>query len=438
MNLKELRQQLQAKKQLGKAALDEYNTLSAKADRTPEEDQRLAALDAELSELEASVEELGGKIAKEEAHARRGALFATAPATRQAAGSAARTVGEPNPERTGGFRSMAEFGLAVRNANFNPDPRLAALPANSHQNGGAAGEGYLVPPEFRDGIWDLVFEGADLVNLVSPEPTASNTVHIVKDETTPWGASGVQANWRAEGSQMSASKIAQKGATVPLHELFAFVVATDELVSDAPRLNNLLTVQAARAIRWKASDAIMWGDGVGKPLGFMNAASLVTVAKESSQTADTIVAENVAKMFSRLLPGNISGAVWLANPDTLPQIMTMKIGDQPIWTPPNAGFAGAPGGFLLGRPLMLSEHCDTVGDLGDIVLVDPAGYYAVTKQGGGIEFASSIHLYFDHGAQAFRWTFRIGGQPLLSAAVTPPRSTNTKSHFVALAERAAG
>ena len=47
-----------------------------------------------------------------------------------------------------------------------------------------------------------------------------------------------------------------------------------------------------------------------------------------------------------------------------------------------------------------------------------------------------MHLYFDYGAQAFRWTFRLGGQPHMSAPVTPARSAATKSHFVALAARA--
>lgn len=433
MNLNELRQQRTQKATRGKAAMTEYNALFDKTDRTAEEDARLAALDTEIAALEADVTDLDSRIAAREAANRRAGIFAA-----PAAGTAARTVAEPNPEATAGFRSLAEFACAVRSAQVEHvlDPRLAALPGNSHETNGTSGEGYMVPAEYRQNIMELVFSGGDLLNLVTPEPTSSNVVRALRDESTPWGSSGVQAAWRAEGSQMSPSKLDTKGSDVRLHELYAFVVATDELISDAPRLNDRLTRQAARAIRWKASDAIMWGDGVGKPLGFMNSDALVSVAKESGQAADTLVAANVAKMFSRLLPGNIANAVWVANPDVIPQLVTMTLGDQPIYTPPATGFQNAPGGFLFGRPVVLSEHADTLGDLGDIVLMDPDGYYAITKQGGGIDFASSIHLYFDYGAQAFRWTFRMGGQPHLSAPVTPARSTATKSHFVALAERA--
>lgn len=438
MTLKELRQQRSQKATRGKAALDEHNTLAAKADLSAEETTKLAALDAELTALEAEVADLDAKIASGEAEARRGALFATSSATRAAAFGGARTVGEEDPERTAGFAHMADFAKSVAShfGGGQTDPRLAALPANYNQNGGTSGEGFLVPPAMSERIWELVFDGNDLLNKVNPEPTSSNVVQLIKDETTPWGASGVQSYWRGEGAQMTASKAVQNGVQVPLHELYAFVVATDELLQDAPRLSSRLSNQAARAIRWKASDAIFWGDGVGKPLGFMESASRVTVAKETGQAADTIVAANVAKMFSRLAPGNVANAFWQANPDTLPQLMTMTIGDQPIWTPPSAGFKEAPGGFLLGRPIDLSEHADTVGDVGDLALIDPAGYYAVTKQGGGIDFATSIHLFFDYGAQAFRWTFRMGGQPILSSAITPPRSSATKSHCVVLADRA--
>lgn len=439
MTLKELRQQRSQKATRGKAATTEYNALAAKADRTEAEETQLAALDAELTALEAEVTQLDASIAREEATSRRGALFATAGRS-VPAGAGARTIAEPDPERTGGYRHLADFAVSVRNAQVGGvvDPRLtAAAPANFHQNGGSSGEGYLVPPEFSQTIWSLTFDGFSLLSAVSPEPTNSNVVGIVKDESTPWGASGVQAQWRTEGGKMDASKLGHAGELVSLHELYAFVVASDELLSDAPRLNNRLTVKASEAIRWKASDSIAWGDGVGKPKGFMLSEARVTVAKDSGQAAKTITPANVANQYARMLAsGGGRGAFWLANSDILPQLMVMTIGNQLIWTPPSAGFAEAPGGFLLGLPIQFSEHAQTLGTEGDLTLVNPDGYYAATKEGGGIDFASSIHLFFDYGLQAFRWTFRLGGQPIMSAPVAPPRSGATKSHFVTLANRA--
>lgn len=435
MNLKELRAKLSALKAAGKTKLEKYNALIGKADATDEEKAQATALDAELAAIEAEVEQLGASIADEEKKARRAGLFSSAAAPPAAVRF---TSAEPNPETTGGFRSLAEFAVGVRNAVVNPgsmDDRLRAAPSSYHENRGTAGEGYEVPPMYRQAIWELVFGERDLLSLMTIEPTMSNVVQMAKDETTPWGATGVQARWRSEGSQMTPSKLATNPSTVNLHELYAFVLATEEVLADAPRLNNRLTVQAARAIRYAAGEAIMWGNGVGRPLGFMAADCKVSVAKESGQAADTIVVANVAKVYSRLI-GAGSRAFWIANRDTVPQLIALTQGNNSLWIPSSAGLRDAPQGTLMGLPMLFLEHAKTVGDFGDLVLVDPDGYYAVQKAGGGIDFASSIHLYFDYAVAAFRWTFRLGGQPYLSAAVSPANGSATKSHFVGIAARA--
>lgn len=350
---------------------------------------------------------------------------------------------EDDPKR--GFKTIAEFGRAVRTL-FTPgasaaelDPRLAKIaaspPSNYMQSSGSSGEGIEVPAAFRDEIFQLAFPGDDVISMLSPEPTDKGAVDIEADETTPWGASGVQAKWRSEAVQMTGTKTDQKLRTVRLQELYAFVTASDELLSDAPRLQNRLSVKSAQAIRYKASDAVINGTGAGQPLGWMKSGALVTISKEAGQAASTVLAKNVLKMFSRLIADG-GKPFWLAHSTTLPEIATMTIGDQPIWTPPMSGMKEAPNGLLLGLPLKYVEHCETLGTKGDLQLVNPAGYYAAVKRGEGIQFASSIHLYFDYGLQAFRWTFRIGGQPFLSAPVDPAKGTATKSHFVVLETRA--
>lgn len=256
---------------------------------------------------------------------------------------------------------------------------------------------------------------------------------MVADETTPWGATGIQAFWGSELGQMAKSKINVDPRRVEVHKLYAFSSISEEELADAPLLGSRLTKKASQAIRWKANSAIVAGNGVGKPKGWRASGGAISVAKESGQAADTIVAANIAKMYSRLLEGSHSRAFWMVNSDVLPQLMTMTVGNQPIWLAPN-GFINAPGGMLMGRPVYFSEHSKTIGDKYDIELIDPMGYYAAMRQ--GITEAQSMHLYFDYDAQAFRWRFRMGGQGHLSAAVTPNNGSNTKSHFITLAARA--
>lgn len=347
-----------------------------------------------------------------------------------------------NIDPSNGFSDIAEFSHAVRIACDKSvqgiDERLTiqSAPSNYHKEGGTS-EGYQVPPAFRKGIWDDVWDDKedDLLTAVESEPTESNSVEMLKDQSTPWGATGIVAKWADEAKQFDASKLSTEAAQLKLHKMYAFVMASDELLTDAPRLANRLTKGAAAAIRWKANDSIAYGTGAGQPLGYMNSAALVSIAKESGQAADTLVVENIVKMFSRLLSHSIGRAFWRMNSDVLPQLLTMTLGGHPIWTPPATGITGAPGGFLLGRPIKFSEHTETIGTKGDVQLVDPKGYYLAKKK-QGIKFSSSIHLYFDYDIEAFKWTFRMGGQPFLSAPVSPNKGSNTKSHFVTLDERA--
>ncbi len=141
-------------------------------------------------------------------------------------------------------------------------------------------------------------------------------------------------------------------------------------------------------------------------------------------------------MRSRLLTGQLSNALWLAQPDVLPYLEGMTVGQIPVFLPPSTGVREAFDGTLFGRPMMLTEHAAAFSAQADISLVSLKGYRTITKA-GGLETATSMHLYFDANATAFRFIFRMDGQPVMQAAVTPPsgKSSNTRSYFVTMGAR---
>ena len=450
--LKELQQKQHDLKQEATALLDKADKDQAGA-LTAEQETRYTAIEAELKTVTAGIDnEMANVNRRLSLDAIRTAAPTAPAAQRQSAPQldarrnppSAYEVRDLNPVLTGGFDNLAQMAVAVRDAcvpGGQVDSRLlplsvrpGAAPTGYMEGGGSSGEGFNLPVQYREEIWQLVFDLDDIFTTTDLEPTSARQVDVTKDETTPWGATGVQAYWRSEAGQMTASKMATKGESMALHELYAFVLAAEELLEDAPRLANRLSVKAAQAINWKINDAVVYGAGAGKPKGWFVSDALVSIAKEAAQAADTIVAQNVLKMFARLLVAPGDTPYWLANRDTVPQLAVMTIGDQPVWMPPN-GLIAAPGGLLLGYPVRFSEHGKTLGDKGDIQLVSPKGYYAARRT-DGVQFASSIHLYFDYNIQAFRWTFRFGGQPHLSAPVSPANGSNTKSHFVTLDARA--
>lgn len=441
MDLKALIKKAADLRAAGKKAETEYNTLAALETRDEAQTARFAALDAEMERVAGELEKVNADIEIKEKGQRRAALFSTPSAVtvREASRAYAR---DPDPVARGGFHSMAHFATVVRDFCRPGGPTgasgLGAAPSTYMQNAGAAGEGFLVPPEFRQNVWDLVFGGSDLLSMFTPNPTSSNSVQFAKDETTPWGSSGVQAYWRAEAGALTPSRLALTGVGVPLHEIYAFVQATEEVLADAPLLQNRLTVKAAAAINYQISDALLFGNGVGKPLGYFNSPAKITQAKDTGQTAATITVSNLTNMRTRIIPDSLGRSVWLGNSEIEPQLVSLAIGNMPVFTPYQQGLMQAPGMALLGRPLRYIMQAYTLGTEGDLVLFDPDGYFLLTKEGGGIDFAASIHLFFDYNMSAFRWIFRVGGQPILSAAVSPPsgRSSVTRSHIVSLATRA--
>ena len=102
---------------------------------------------------------------------------------------------------------------------------------------------------------------------------------------------------------------------------------------------------------------------------------------------------------------------------------------------PAGGLSDLPYGKIYTRPVLPIEQCATLGTVGDIILADLSQYLLIEK--GGIKTASSIHVQFLTDETAFRFVYRVNGQPVWNSALTPFKGTsNTLSPFVALATRA--
>jgi HK97 family phage major capsid protein len=337
-------------------------------------------------------------------------------------------------DRKNGFSDLADFALAVR-ASAIPggqfDPRLAA-PTNPVFESGSA-EGFLVPPALAQQIWDVAYgDESSLLRLMNLTPTTSNSIDIYKNEETAYSTNGIRAYWVDESGVITNSKPNGKVDNFKVHKLACLVPVSEEIKQDAPRVTNLITTQAARALNFMAADALVNGNGIGKPLGFAAAGgALVTQAKESGQAADTIVAANVTKMRGQLLSTQGgSGSFWLISSSAFAQLLTLTVGNFPVFQP---NFRDGASGVLFGLPVYETELCGAIGDLGDIYLVNPDGYAGFIRT--GIEGAVSMHLYFDSQHDAYRWTMRLGGKPYLSAPIAQNKGSLTKSHFVTLEAR---
>lgn len=343
-----------------------------------------------------------------------------------------------------GFRSMAEYLGAVRNASAQgaaPDPRLIRNAPTTYGNESVGADGgFAVPPDFRAGIIKILEAEDSLLARTDQMPTSSNAITLPLDLGSNWSTSGIQSYWESEGGQKTQSKPALSQLTVRTNKIITLVPLTDELLQDAAAMTNYVNSKAPEMIAFKLNAAIIGGSGTGQPLGIINSAGTVTVAAESGQAADTVIFENLQKMFYRTRPESRKGGVWLMNPDVeerLPFLSFPTSGGTvavPLYIPPG-GASQAPYGTLFGRPIIPTEACSALGDAGDVIFGDLRKYLSVVKS-GGIQTAVSIHLWFDYDVTAFRFVLRVGGQPWMNTTVAGYQAgTNARGMFTMLATR---
>jgi HK97 family phage major capsid protein len=357
--------------------------------------------------------------------------------------------------RTHGFNSFGEFarivGRAYRDTDSSSIERLtnAATTYGTESVGGDGG--WLVPSEFSDAIWQKVSGDGSLLSLCAPFTTSRNSLTFPKDETTPWDNSGgITVYWEGEGQAGTEAKPKFEMATARLNKLMALVKVTEELLEDASGLDSYLRFWTPVKMQSRINTAIVRGNGVGKPLGILTAGSLITVSKETSQDAATIIMPNVEKMWNRLYAPLRQNAVWLINQEVEPMLNGMAfvpsatapgaaLNAMTAWGPvylPSGSVADTPYGRLKGRPVMPMNPCSALGTIGDIILVDLMQYMALRKaQNSGVRVDTSIHLHFDQAIDTYRFVFRVTGQPMWNSTISPENGSNDYGWAVALETR---
>lgn len=347
------------------------------------------------------------------------------------------------------FSSFGEQMMAVMRAGVpggHADPRLFNAATGANESVPSDG-GFLVQQDFaKELLHDAIATGvlSSRVKRRVPISRNSNSMKINGiDETSRATGSrygGITSYWADEAEEKTASKPKFRKIELNLKKLIGLCYATDELLDDATALEQTIRDGFTSEFGFQIDDAIVNGVGGGQPLGILQAGSLVSVGKETGQQANTIMAENIIKMYSRMFAGSLSSAEWFINQNCLPQLLTMSIavgtGGVPVYLPPGNTLINAPGGALLGRPVTPIEQAASVGTQGDVIFADIGNGYILAEK-GGIKSDMSIHVRFVYDESVFRFVLRVDGQPVRASALTPYKggASYTQSHFIALDTR---
>jgi HK97 family phage major capsid protein len=316
-------------------------------------------------------------------------------------------------------------------STFNAWLTKAALGESSGVTGG-----YTVPPDFLTQLMSLVAENSFIRPRAFVQPMGSATLQIpYLDITTvqPAGQSpfwgGVVFNWTAEAQTRVETEPQFKQMELKAWELSGYSVSSNVLLQDsAIGLEKFLLTLFAGALAWYEEYAFLNGNGVGKPQGMVNANAALTVNRE---TANLVQFQDVATMWSKLLPHSWGSAIWAFSPSVVPQLLQLKDGsNRAIFISIDQGAAKTPVWSLLGRPAFPTEKLPALGSTGDIVLLDPSLYIIGDRQ--QIEIAASEHVNFLKNQMTWRVVERVDGQPWLDKAITLQDGVTQVSPFVVL------
>ncbi|WP_406418036.1 phage major capsid protein [Streptomyces sp. NBC_01614] len=314
---------------------------------------------------------------------------------------------------------------------------------NSFGSSVPADGGFLIPETLRAELLRVALEMSVVRSRARVVPMESLTVPYPMLDVTSNASSvygGVVGYWTEEGGDLQDTAPSFGRINLTAKKLTLYSEIPNELFQDSIiSLEQFMSQSYPEALAWFEDVAFTEGNGAGQPLGYLNAPAAVSVAKESGQTAGTIVWENIVKAYSRMLPSSIARAVWVAHIDTFPELATMALsvgtGGSAVWIGTGAhDGAGAPPMTILGRPVVFTEKANTVGTAGDINFVD-FGYYLIGDR-QAMQSSTSTEYKFGNDKTAVRVIERVDGQPWIKSAITPRKGSNTLSPFVKVATRA--
>lgn len=340
-----------------------------------------------------------------------------------------------------GFDDIGDFVKTIWHRNPYPDARMADVKRvmDAYSSVEPSAGGFLIPETFRAEIAQTALEASIIRQRATVVPmTSGSLVMPFVDETTHASSlrGGLVMYWTEEGTEGTATEAKFGRVKLEPKKLMGLGAVPNELWADAPALSTWLMQALPEALAFYEDLAFLTGTGANEPLGILNADALVAVDAEDGQEADTIVLNNVLKMFSRMLPSSLRRAIWIANIDTFTELMTLAL---PVGVGGVAlglvNLAAEPFPTMLGRPLIYTEKVPKLGDQGDLCFVDPSYYLVGDRQ--AIEVKTSEHTYFTSDQTAIKPLERVDGRPWIQSAITPVNdATNTLSPFVTLAARA--
>ena len=326
-------------------------------------------------------------------------------------------------------KNFADFTAAVLR---NDAKRLSSIyeVKAQYESDGKFG-GYAVPPQFA-GMIDgyaieesIIRKGATVIPTTLAEYKAPRIDQTIAPDGSSAMLGGIKLYWTAERGNIQQTTMKMDMIDLKVNKMGAYVQISEELLADAQALSGLLIQKFGEAKGWFEDYAFLNGNGVGKPLGILNAPATYSVSRN---TASHFKLEDAQNMVSRLPSASRGRAVFVMHQSVMPDLMNLATSGNFVTF--LRDLQGRPETRLLGIPVEYTEKIPVLGTAGDVLLIDRSAYYILNRKDTTIATSNEVAFLTDE--VVMKVTSRLDGQPAFNDKITLADGSYQVSPFVKL------
>jgi HK97 family phage major capsid protein len=237
--------------------------------------------------------------------------------------------------------------------------------------------GYTVPQDFRLPVLDLPPEPPSVTDRVTmvPAPTGEITMpkSVQTDENEFGGMTGA---WISEAGLKPKTDTQFEQELIAAHEYAMHTQLSHRLLSrSAIGMENWVTTKARQVCVNALDNAIISGDGNGKPLGFLETSGIRTTARAG---AGAVIYDDLVNLKYGLRPNHRGRGIFVVQDDVLRALELQKDTEgRPLFT---SSTANGIYDMLVGRPYVSSTRMPELGVEGDVAYIDLSEYYLAMEE----------------------------------------------------------
>ena len=263
--------------------------------------------------------------------------------------------------------------------------------------------GSIIPSEFSADIIHDTVALSGVLNMVSIVNSKGTYKQIVADS-----ANKISAGWTDEIAEITASDAKFKTIEIGHHKLTALSKLSLELINQNEfDIASEVMYQTERDFALKGEEAIIKGDGSGKPYGLVTSGTAYTLASNTAITADEIV-----KIYHSLKAPFQQNAVWIMSNDTLCAVRLLTDGSGRYIFHQNENLTSGFAGFILGKPVLVSDAMDNIGSSAKPILFGDFGRAYKANINPDVSMQVLNEKYADFGMKGVLSIMWIDGRPV--------------------------